>query len=106
MAQKIDIVNIKMKNQGSLILQCDVVIHPWKMTMKEVKYFVKGDSEWLGMPSRSWKDGEEWKSMDLVLFHDQDVKEQFRRAIIDKIKVELEQGVEEKPPLEMEDLPF
>jgi len=106
MAQKIDINNIKMKNQGALVLTCDVVIHPWKMTMREVKYFVKGDSQWLGMPSRSWKDGEEWKSMDLVFFHDSDAKEQFRSAVVDKILIELEQGIDEKPILEQDDLPF
>ena len=105
MSDKITVTNIKMKNQGSLILQCDVIIHPWKMTMKEVKYFVKGESKWLGMPSRSWKDNDEWKSMDLTLFHDADAKEAFRVAVVDKIMIELEQGVNEKPIFD-EDLPF
>jgi len=105
MSDKITVTNIKMKNQGSLILQCDVIIHPWKMTMKEIKYFVKGEAKWLGMPSRSWKDGDEWKSMELTLFHDAEAKEAFRDAVIDKILIELEQGIKEKILFD-DDLPF
>lgn len=105
MAQKIEIQNIKMKDQGALKLQCDVIIHPWKMTMREVKYFEKDDNRWLGMPSRSWKKDDEWQNMDLVFFHDQDAREQFRSAVIEKIMIELELGVEEKPILD-EEVPF
>ena len=106
MSEKIKISNVSMKNKGALILQCDIELVPWGLSLREVRYFEKGQNYWIGMPCRSWKgDDDQWCFKELIQFTDTDTKERFRKSICDKIREAIENGVDETPAMD-EEVPF
>ena len=106
MSEKIQISNVTMKNKGALILQCDVKLVPWGLSLREVRYFEKGQNYWVGMPCRSWKgDDDQWCFKELIQFEDIDTKEKFRRSICEEIRKCIENGIDETPEMD-EEVPF
>lgn len=79
----LEIQNIQPINKGNLLAQCDVHIIPWKMTLREVKVFQKGENRWIGMPSRDFiNNAGEKKYVDLVDWDNEGIKNRFRSQIM------------------------
>lgn len=106
MSDKILITNVTMKNNGALILTCDVELVPWAIVLREVRYFETGQKYWIGMPCRSWKteDGQ-WQNKELIQFKDDSNRERFRKTICDKIREMIAKGIDQNPEMS-EELPF
>lgn len=103
----IKVSNFSEKHKGHWILSCDIEILPWKMILKEIKYFEKGEMSWIALPSRSWKEGEEWYTKELVSFTDNETKEKFRKAVCDAIKEAVKDGIPKESLFkEDEEIPF
>lgn len=111
MAEDIIVVsNIEAINKNSLVATCDVSIKPWKMTMRGVTLFQKGENRWVGLPSRKWENDQgETKWQELIIFDDEGVRKRFSRQIKDAIDKFLETNPNMEPEpviLESQDLPF
>lgn len=55
----ISILHYKEINKGPVMGSFSIYINAWKMEIRELTYFKKGDSEWINLPSRKYEvDGE------------------------------------------------
>ncbi len=105
----LEVQNIKAVNKGMLLAICDVHIIPWRITLREVKVFQKGNSRWLGMPSKEYtSDSGEKRYTELIAFDNDEVKNRFRSQIMGVIDKFLAENPDMKPEsvIKEEDLPF
>ena len=97
----LEVQNINPINKGTLLATCDVHIVPWKLTLHEVKVFVKGAQRWIGMPSKEFiNDMGEKKYTDLISFDNDAVKNRFRSQIMGAI----DRFMAENPDMKLEDV--
>lgn len=106
MEKKIKVENVKMQNRGSYLCSFDVEIVPWKLILKDVRMFKKGEQSWLKMPSQSWKDGEETKFKQLVWFTDPESMRRFQESVCAEADQVLSTMPQELPSFEDEELMF
>ena len=106
----IEVLNINPINKGSLVATCDVHIVPWKLTLHEVKVFMKGQNRWVGMPSREYlNESGEKKYIELMSFDSEAVKNSFRRQITEAVDKYMLENPDMKPVdviTSMDELPF
>lgn len=106
----INIENVRAINKGSLLASCDVHIVPWKLRLKEVKIFEKGQNRWIGLPSREiTSDMGEKKYVELIAFDNETVKNKFRDQIMGAIDKYMETNPKMEPEAvikEEDDFPF
>lgn len=86
---------------GAFIASCEVRVPAWKMTIREIKVFEKGNQKWVGLPSREYlnKEGEK-KYSDTIVFDTEEDKNAFRNSIAKAISAYLDKDSKQ------EDFPF
>lgn len=76
------ISNYKAVKKGCLLGRFDVCIEDLGMTIRDCSLFQKGESKWVGLPSRQFQTGDgQKKFFDYVVF-DKEKKAQFDLACI------------------------
>lgn len=79
-----EINNIREINKGALKAVGDVRIPSLKMNLKEVKFFDKGDSRWVTLPSKEFvNELNERKYIELVTFDTPAMKTRFCEQILE-----------------------
>ncbi len=105
----LEILNIRAVNKGSVLGICDVHIIPWKLTMKDVVIFQKGNNRWVNLPSKEYQgDMGEKKYTEMLVFDNEAVKNRFRNQIMEAVDKYLNSNPDMKPEdvIKDEELPF
>lgn len=76
------IQNYRSINKGALVASFDVVIPEWALTIRDCTLFKKEDRQWVGLPSRSYKESDGTTKHFPYLSMDKEAKERFDQACI------------------------
>jgi hypothetical protein len=79
------IFNYKTIDKGCVKSRFDVCIPQWGFLIKDFTLFEKDGRQWIGLPSKSYKGRDGLEKYTPVIKFNQQSKEIFERACIDKI---------------------
>lgn len=105
----LEVVNIQPIKKGAVLAACDVHIVPWRLTMRRVIVFQKGNARWVNLPSREYDKDGETHYQELITFDNNGIRERFRKQVLDAIDAYLETNPDMEPePVikETDEVPF
>ena len=80
--------NCRLINKNTLKATADIEVPKWTVKIRGVMWHVKGDSEWIALPSREWLDRDGNRQFAVLIeFTDKDVERRFKDAALAAIKL-------------------
>ncbi len=75
------IQDVKLINKGALIATCSVQIPEWKLTIREISLFQKGDNFWTTFPSRKYEKDGKTKYYQFFRFDNDEITHKFQKKV-------------------------